>query len=66
MVNVFTTKMVPKVRIELTSDPYQGPVLPLNYIGIKKTQTNLGNIHMVEHSGIEPLTSTVQTWRSPS
>ena len=26
--------MVPKVRIELTADPYQGPVLPLNYIGI--------------------------------
>ena len=25
--------MVPKVRIELTADPYQGPVLPLNYIG---------------------------------
>lgn len=26
--------MVPKVRIELTADPYQGSVLPLNYIGI--------------------------------
>lgn len=25
--------MVPKDRIELSSDPYQGPVLPLNYIG---------------------------------
>ena len=29
-----TINMVPKVRIELTADPYQGPVLPLNYIGI--------------------------------
>ena len=28
------TSMVPKVRIELTADPYQGSVLPLNYIGI--------------------------------
>ena len=26
--------MVPKDRIELSADPYQGPVLPLNYIGI--------------------------------
>ncbi len=25
--------MVPKDRIELSADPYQGPVLPLNYIG---------------------------------
>lgn len=25
--------MVPRDRIELSSDPYQGPVLPLNYIG---------------------------------
>ena len=29
--NIF--KMVPIVRIELTADPYQGSVLPLNYIG---------------------------------
>lgn len=27
---------MPKARIELASDPYQGPVLPLNYIGINK------------------------------
>ena len=27
-------QMVPKARIELASDPYQGPVLPLNYIGM--------------------------------
>ena len=27
--------MVPKDRIELSADPYQGPVLPLNYIGSK-------------------------------
>ena len=27
---------MPKARIELASDPYQGPVLPLNYIGISK------------------------------
>ena len=26
--------MVPKDRIELSADPYQGPVLPLNYIGM--------------------------------
>ena len=25
--------MVPKDRIELSADPYQGSVLPLNYIG---------------------------------
>lgn len=25
--------MVPEVRIELTADPYQGSVLPLNYTG---------------------------------
>lgn len=28
--------MVPIDRIELSSDPYQGPVLPLNYIGKKE------------------------------
>ena len=27
--------MVPEVRIELTADPYQGSVLPLNYTGIQ-------------------------------
>ena len=27
------TSMVPEVRIELTADPYQGSVLPLNYTG---------------------------------
>ena len=27
--------MVPKDRIELSADPYQGSVLPLNYIGIQ-------------------------------
>ena len=27
--------MVPIARIELAADPYQGPVLPLNYIGIR-------------------------------
>ena len=32
----FSINMVPKVRIELTADPYQGPVLPLNYIGKHK------------------------------
>ena len=26
--------MVPEVRIELTADPYQGSVLPLNYTGV--------------------------------
>ena len=33
--------MVPKVRIELTADPYQGPVLPLNYIGLTKCYQTL-------------------------
>ncbi len=28
--------MVPEVRIELTADPYQGSVLPLNYTGVDK------------------------------
>lgn len=27
--------MVPEVRIELTVDPYQGSVLPLNYTGVQ-------------------------------
>lgn len=27
------SSMVPEVRIELTADPYQGSVLPLNYTG---------------------------------
>ena len=27
--------MVPEVRIELTADPYQGSVLPLNYTGVQ-------------------------------
>ena len=35
--------MVPKERIELSADPYQGPVLPLNYIG------------MVFKIGVEPI-----------
>ena len=33
--------MVPKVRIELTADPYQGSVLPLNYIGIYEYIKNI-------------------------
>ena len=28
--------MVPIARIELAADPYQGPVLPLYYTGIRK------------------------------
>ena len=28
--------MVPIARIELAADPYQGPVLPLYYIGLPK------------------------------
>ena len=36
--------MVPIERIELSSDPYQGSVLPLNYIGIFIKITCLNNI----------------------
>ena len=44
--------LVPKVRIELTADPYQGPVLPLNYIGIIKVLTFLlfFLFHLLYHS----------------
>ena len=33
--------MVPKDRIELSADPYQGSVLPLNYIGKKERTISL-------------------------
>lgn len=41
--------MVPKDRIELSADPYQGSVLPLNYIGKAK------KIILVLEIGIEPI-----------
>ena len=40
--------MAPNARIELASDPYQGPVLPLNYIG------------MVPIKGFEPSTYSLR------
>lgn len=47
------TNLVPKDRIELSADPYQGPVLPLNYIGVVSTSRielltyNLGGVWLV-------------------
>ena len=53
--------MVPEVRIELTADPYQGSVLPLNYIGVLLhfiiCYFLLQYKNMVFETGVEPISS---------
>ena len=54
--------MVPKDRIELSADPYQGSVLPLNYIGVFLSFSFYHNliyisIKMVFETGVEPISS---------
>ena len=52
--------MVPKDRIELSADPYQGSVLPLNYIGkylisISYLKNNLNTLNKINLDNISNL-----------